>query len=105
MDSRLLKGITAAAVVWVVAPAIARGAAPPKITAGPFIGGTPQAAQVLTASATWTGDPAPATAWAWLRCPRPNGGCVEIPDATSATYAVSAEDVGSVLRVRLIVTS
>ena len=88
-----------------VVPASAAAATAPEITAGPVIDGTPQAGSVLTARAKWQGDPAPVPAWNWLRCQRPNGSCAAIDGATAPTYAVTAADVGSVLRVRLSLTS
>ena len=77
----------------------------PEITGGPTIDGTPQVGSILTARAQWEGDPVPVATWRWLRCPRPNGACAAIDGATALTYAVTAADVGSVLRVRLTVTS
>jgi hypothetical protein len=89
----------------VVVPVGARAAAGPKITAGPVVGGTPQVGTVLTASATWVGDPPPAATWTWLRCPKANGPCSVITGATAAEYWVTSSDIGSVLRVRLSIAN
>lgn len=88
-----------------VVPASAAAATAPEIIAGPVIDGTAQDGSVLTARAEWKGDPAPVPAWNWLRCARPSGSCAAIDGATAPTYAVTAADVGSVLRVRLSLTS
>jgi hypothetical protein len=94
-----------AAVLLGVVSGGARAAKAPKIAAEPVISGTPQVGTVLTASATWTGDPAPTATWTWLRCARTKGPCSEISGATAAEYLVTSPDVGSMLRVRLTVTN
>jgi hypothetical protein len=77
----------------------------PEIKERPQISGTAQVGSTLTASADWTGDPAPTATWVWLRCAKPRGWCSAIADATSDTYRVAAADVGAYLRVRLTVTN
>jgi hypothetical protein len=72
----------------------------PKITSGPAISGVPQVGLALTASGTWTGSPPPDVTWKWLRCGK---SCSEIRSAASATYVVSASDIGKGIRVQLTV--
>ena len=102
---RWFAGAVAGAIVLcglsLLVPGGARAAAAPIITGQPVISGTPQAGAVLTAEATWTGDPAPAVTWVWLRCPRATGSCSVITRAASASYQLTASDVDSVVRVRI----
>lgn len=99
---RRLTAAVAAAAGFLVTPVAAFAAAPPVITDGPRITGSPQVGAELIAVATWTGDPAPVASWSWLRCPRPNGGgCQPIAGATGQRYVAQASDTGAFLRVRL----
>jgi hypothetical protein len=102
-------GLGAAGLVIVVAllaPAGASADTAPKITKRPAITGIPRDGELLTATAAWKGDPTPTAAWAWLRCDKAKTTrCSAITGAKAATYRVTAADVGSVLRVRLTVTS
>ena len=67
-------------------------------TAAPAIAGSPAVAQTLTASSgDWSGSPS-AYAYQWSRCDGTATTCTDIAGATSATYAVTPEDTGSVLR-------
>lgn len=104
---RPLRLVGTALVVCLVllAPAGARADTGPAITAGPAIAGVPRESEVLTASATWTGDPEPTVAWRWLRCANPKGKCTAVEGAASQSYQVAAADVGSVLRVRIKLTN
>lgn len=86
-------------------PGLAAAATAPEILTGPVIGGTARVGSLLTATATWRGDPTPTAAWSWVRCARATGTCDPIAGATSATYRPVAADVGSMLRVRLRVTN
>jgi hypothetical protein len=88
-----------------LAPAGARADTAPAITAGPAIAGVPRESEVLTASATWTGDPEPTVAWRWVRCATPKAKCTAVDGAASQSYQVVAADVGSVLRVRIKLTN
>jgi hypothetical protein len=100
-----LRAALFAGLILAAAPAGALGASAPAITSVPVIGGTPQEGQVLTAEATWTGEPAPTVRWAWMRCDPTVSSCTEIPQATLRDYRLAAADVGSVLRVRLTADS
>jgi hypothetical protein len=65
----------------------------------PTIAGAARAGTVLTASSgSWRNGPT-AYAYRWSRCDPAGAGCVRLPGATLATYAVSAADVGATLRV------
>ena len=105
--ARPLRLIGTALVVCLalLAPAGARADTRPAITGGPAIAGVPRESEVLTASATWTGDPEPAVAWTWLRCETPKGKCKAVDGAASQSYQIAAADVGSVLRVRIKLTN
>ena len=105
--ARPLRLIGTALVVCLalLAPAGARADTGPAITEGPAIAGVPRESEVLTARATWSGDPAPTVAWTWLRCAKPKGKCTALDGAASQSYRVVAADVGSVLRVRIKLTN
>lgn len=102
LHATLSTGVLAVAFALVVAGA-AQAAVAPRITSGPSIAGTPQVGEQLTATATWTGDPAPDATWRWLRCVKDVDTCSTIGGATTAAYRPTATDVGAVLRVRLTV--
>ena len=73
--------------------------APANVTL-PTVSGTPQAGQTVTASTgTWTGSQPITYAYQWLRCDAASAACLAISGATSASYAVTAADVGDTLRV------
>jgi hypothetical protein len=94
---------TAVAVfIGLLAPAAAGAATKPTFTDGPAVAGIPRESEVLTATAAWTGDPAPKASWRWLRCQMLDSTkCKEIAGAQSQTYRVVAADVGLRLRVRM----
>src|SRR3954451_24152083 len=106
--ARVGAAIAGAIPLWALMLVVASGAraqTAPRITAGPVIDGSAQVGKVLTAKATWTGDPEPAATWQWLRCAKPTGPCTTIAGAISRTYVPRAADVGSVLRVGLRVAN
>lgn len=100
-----MKGVisTALAVfIGLLAPASAGADAKPTFTDGPAVAGIPRESEMLTATAAWTGDPAPTVSWRWQRCEKSNSSkCTPIAGAASPTYRVVAADVGSTLRVRI----
>jgi hypothetical protein len=100
-----LVGTALAVCLALLAPAGARADTGPAIAEDPAIAGVPRESEVLTARATWTGDPEPAVAWRWLRCASPKGKCTAVDGAASQSYQVVAADVGSVLRVRIKLTN
>ena len=88
--------------IGLLAPASAGANVKPTFTDGPAVAGIPRESEMLTATAAWTGAPAPTVSWRWLRCERSNSGkCTPIAGAASPTYRVVAADVGSRLRVRI----
>src|SRR5690348_15636298 len=112
MDGRLVRAArpTAACAFAAVALALvtsggAQAAVAPKITSGPSIAGTPEVGALLTATATWSGDPTPDAMWRWQRCAAVADTCSTIGGATTAAYRPTAADVGDRLRVRLTVRS
>jgi hypothetical protein len=88
-------------------PSLASAQAPgvPSITVDPVIAGTPQEGQTLTATAAWTGNPAPTVSWQWLRCSATDDQCSPIAGATSDRYVAAAADIGWELCVELTVTN
>jgi len=76
-----------------------RTALVPANTAAPTISGTAQMGQTLTAApGTWLTFPAGYT-YQWQRCDSTGAACVAIAGATSTTYVVASDDVGSTLTV------
>jgi hypothetical protein len=85
-------------------------AAPPGLTARPTISGVAKQDVVLVASrGTWSGTNTAAVpmsfAYQWNRCNTDGTTCQPIAGATSATYTVSATDVGLRLLVRVTATN
>lgn len=82
----------------------ARSALMPGVVAPPAITGTDQQGQLLAASTgTWTNPPT-AYAYQWQRCDAAGGSCLDVPGATTATYALTPADVGDTLRVDVTAT-
>jgi hypothetical protein len=64
------------------------------------VSGTARHRQQLSATpGSWRGSPPIAYAYQWQRCKSAATSCIEIPDATHATYIVRLADAGSALRV------
>jgi subtilisin family serine protease len=77
--------------------------AAPAATATPSVNGLVEAGATLTASSgTWSGVQPIAFSYRWQRCDT-GGVCVDIPGATSATYTLTAADVGA--RVKVVVSA
>jgi hypothetical protein len=70
----------------------------PRNTVRPTISGTAQVGQTMTISnGTWTGGVTSYT-YQWQRCDQNGQACLNVSGATSKTYGVRADDVGSTLR-------
>jgi len=83
------------------------GALPaPANTAPPAISGTTRQFDTLsTTNGLWTGDPT-SFSYQWLRCATAIGGsCVPIAGATSTTYALTRDDIGSTIRIDVTATN
>jgi hypothetical protein len=78
-----------------------RAALMPSVVAAPTITGTDQQGQTIAASTgTWTNTPTSYT-YQWQHCDAAGANCADIAGATAATYAVTAADVGTTLRVNV----
>jgi hypothetical protein len=75
------------------------GVTPPTVT------GTAQQGQTLTATpGTWSAADA-TLGYQWQRCDAAGANCAAVPGATTSTYAVTAADVGTTLRVVVTATT
>ncbi len=82
------------------------GGGAPVNTVAPSVSGTAQSGQTLTASAgIWTGAATITYAYQWRRCNSSGASCANISGATSATFALTATDVGSTIRVQVTGTN
>ena len=71
----------------------------------PTVTGTAQQGQALTATpGTWTAPDA-TFGYQWQHCDATGANCVDVPGATTQTYAVTATDVGSTLHVVVTATN
>jgi hypothetical protein len=71
----------------------------------PTVTGTAQQGQTLTATpGTWTAPDA-TFGYQWQRCDSAGANCVDVPGATTQTYAVTATDVGATLHVVVTATN
>ena len=71
----------------------------------PTVTGTAQQGQTLTAApGTWTASDA-TFGYQWQRCDAAGANCVDVPGATTSTYAVTASDVGATLHVTATATN
>jgi hypothetical protein len=72
----------------------------PASTAAPTVSGTPAVGEMLEAnSGTWTNRPT-SLGDQWERCDASGFGCSAIAGANGETYAVTASDLGSTIRVQ-----
>ena len=104
VGSRPIGSGTTAKYTAAVAGHIGTQLAPVTVTP-PTIGGTAQQGQTLTTSpGTWTAPDA-TFGYQWQRCDATGANCADVPGATTATYAVTAADVGTTLRVAVVATN
>jgi hypothetical protein len=90
-------GVSDPTAVVVAAPV---GPLPPVNLSLPAIAGTATEGQTLsTSEGTWGGSFPVAYAYQWQRCDATGAGCVGVAGATGVSYVLSANDVGSTLRV------
>jgi hypothetical protein len=81
-------------------------AEPPVSTALPVVSGELVVGQALSAgSGSWSGDEPIGFRYQWQDCDQSGGGCVAIAAATSATYELTALDVGHTIRVQVVATN
>jgi hypothetical protein len=72
----------------------------PEAGAPPLISGVAEQGRTLEASAgQWSGEPS-SRSEQWARCDPTGSDCAPISGATGSTYAVSAADVGSTIRLQ-----
>ena len=76
-------------------------AAPPRADSAPAIGGVLRDGQTLSATSSWSGTAPISLTYQWQRCDALAPTCTDIAGATSATYPLTAPDVGSRMRVRI----
>jgi len=85
-------------------PPVAFSIADPSNTSPPTVSGNAWEGQTLTAgSGSWSGTAPITYAYQWQRCDAAGADCVSTAGATSQTYAVTAADIGS--RLRVVVTA
>jgi Concanavalin A-like lectin/glucanases superfamily/Putative amidase domain/WD40-like Beta Propeller Repeat len=78
----------------------------PAVSAAPTISGVTQQGETLSATpGTLTGAETPTNAYRWLRCSEEGTECTEIEGATSASYTLIGQDVGSTIRVAVTATT
>jgi hypothetical protein len=81
-------------------PMVAAATSAPSNTSPPLLSGSPvQGGQLATSNGTWSGTPAPAFSYQWLRCDSGGTTCSAISGAMSSSYTVATGDVGSTLAV------
>jgi len=76
--------------------------AAPSNSTPPSVSGTAQDGMTLTASAgAWDGTQPIAYAYQWKRCDEAGTSCAEITGATSTTYKLTSDDIGSTIEIRV----
>jgi len=82
------------------------GLAAPRNTSPPTISGVAREGSVLAASTgSWAGAQPIRFSFEWLRCGANGASCARVPGATGQTRALTASDVGHVLRIRVRATN
>jgi lysozyme len=81
----------------------APGTTPPTVISPPTVTGTPQVGQTLTgAVGTWSGSPT-SFAYEWRRCDTAGAGCTTVVGATTPSFVLTPDDIGTTLS--LVVTA
>jgi hypothetical protein len=94
---------TASAPTLAIAPAGTTGASRPAVITAPQVFGTLTAGQLLAANAgTWSGSPT-SYAYQWRRCDATGAACAAIASATTASYTLTPDDIGTT--VSLVITA
>lgn len=79
---------------------------PPRNTSLPTIAGVARQGATLTASSgTWASPQPTRLSFQWLRCSASGGACESIPRATTRMRALTSDDVGHTMRVRVTATN
>ena len=68
-------------------------------------GGLQPGTELSATEGRWSGAAPIAFTYAWLRCDPAGGGCVPVPGAGGATYALTDADIGRSIRVRVTATN
>ena len=101
----LALGALLALALGALAPAAAE-ARPPRVSERPVVAGTPRRGRDRRGlRREWDGSPPPTASWQWMRCAEDSGdgdACRSIPGATATAYTVTEADLGSRLRVLLV---
>jgi len=88
-----------------VPTAVVSSATAPANTALPTLSGTAAVGSTVTAAnGTWNGSPTGFT-YAWARCDALGNACATVSGQTAQTYAVTAADSGTTLRVSVTATN
>jgi hypothetical protein len=106
----ILSAVLAAALL-IPAAGSASAQDAPAATSEPAVSGpTVQGQTLTTTNGTWSGTTPMTFQYRWLRCDKSGGGtdgvnCATIPGETRNTYVLTAADVGSTIRSRVIATN
>lgn len=78
----------------------------PVNTSPPTISGTPQEGEMLTAaSGSWNGSQPMQFGYQWRRCDASGANCADVAQATSQSYGLTQDDLGTSLRVVVTATN
>ncbi len=84
----------------------ARAQVAPQNTSEPSVAGDAEVGKTLTGNrGTWSGTATITYVNAWLRCDSAGNNCAPVANATATTYALTAADVGSRMRFRVVASN
>ncbi len=89
---------------WINTTAAGAGGAPQNVSLPAIAGAGREGSALVASTGTWNGDPA-SFAYQWLDCDSGGAACTAVTGAESATYVLSAGDVGGTVRVRVTATN